>query len=555
MLRLLIALLFCFATTAAHAGTVYYNGHVLTMNASADVAEAFFVHRGRIRAVGTTTAMKKYLSTSTQGVDLKGRTVIPGIIDAHGHFPASGLSEVGVDLNSPPIGPVKTVNDALRLLKAKARQLPAGRWIYAFGYDETLIQEGRLLTLQELNAVSTAHPIYVQHTSGHQGMSNRKGLEVMGYTDATPDPPGGHFGRDQAGRLTGLMLETASDPSKRASLNGPVWDRLKIIQVANAEYLAQGVTTAQSGASPHILVNALSWLSKFQLIPLRVVVYPMEENGREWVNGSRSYAQDEHEKFKMGAVKLFVDGSIQAYSGLLNAPYFIPRDAQRPEDLGHNRVSLDTLKAQVLFFHKAGKQTAIHANGDRAIEYVLQAVEYAQQQYYRSDPRHIVIHSQMPSVAQLERMKKVGLTPSFFNTHVYYWGDRHRKLFLGPKRARRIDPLQDALKTGHRFTLHTDTPVVPMEPMTMIWSASERKTRSDYVLGPEQRISRYRALQAITLDAAWQSFLDQELGSVEPGKRADFVILSANPLTVQDVRKVQVLETYIDGRRMYRRSP
>ncbi len=534
-----------------HAGTVYFNGQILTMDQNNTTVEAMFVDHGRIQAIGTTGAMKKYLSMNHQSVDLKGKMLIPGIIDAHGHFPASGLSEVGVNLNSPPMGEVTSVAGALALLRQKAEQLSAGQWIYAYGYDDSLIQEKRLLTLSELNSVSTQHPIFVQHTSGHQGMTNARGLDTLGYQEATPDPEGGHFGRDSAGHLNGLLLETASDPMKQAALDGSLWDRLKIVVAANSDYLAHGVTTAQSGASPHILVNALSWLSKLQLIPLRLVVYPMEDNGRAWVNGEHDYAQDTHEKFHMGAIKLFVDGSIQAYSGLLKAPYFIPQTAEEKNSRGHERVNLDTLKAQVLFFHKAGKQLAIHANGDRAIEHVIEAVAYAQQAYYRSDPRHIIIHAQMLSVDQLERMHPIGLTPSFFNSHVYYWGDRHREQFLGPQRAARLNPLKDAAQSGHRFTLHTDTPVVPMDPMMMIWSATERITRSGKVLGAEQKISRLRALQAITRDAAWQAFLEKELGSLEKGKRADFVLLSESLLSAKDVRDIKVLKTFIGGKSFY----
>ena len=538
-------------TPAASAGEVYFNGQIITMNATQAIVESMFVDRGRIVDTGTTADMRRYLSMDHRGVDLQGRTVIPGIIDAHGHFPASGLSEVAVNLNSPPMGTVTTVSDALQLLRQKASTHPAGQWIYAYGYDDSLIQDKRLLTLAELNSISTRHPIFVQHTSGHQGMTNTRGLLTMGYNDLTPDPSGGHFGHDTTGQLNGLLLETASDPVKRAALDGPLLDRLKIIGFANHDYLAHGVTTAQSGATPQVLVKVLSWLSKLQLIPLRLVVYPMEDNGRGWVEGRYDYAQDSHEKFHIGAVKLFVDGSIQAYSGLLKAPYFEPQTPEDPNHRGHERVDLKTLKAQVLFFHKAGKQLAIHANGDQAIENVIAAVAYAQQVYYRSDPRHILIHAQMLSPAQMERMHHLGLTPSFFNSHVYYWGDRHRDRFLGPTRAARLNPLNDAAQSGHRFTLHTDTPVVPMDPMMMIWSATERLTRSGKVLGAHQRIDRLRALQAITRDAAWQAFLEQELGSLEKGKRADFVVLSGSLLTAKDVRNIKVLKTFIDGKAVY----
>jgi hypothetical protein len=254
------------------------------------------------------------------------------------------------------------------------------------------------------------------------------------------------------------------------------------------------------------------------------------------------------ERIKPGAVKLFQDGSIQGYTGYLSAPYY-----QQPEGktgyCGYARHSRQELAEMVKQFHRAGYQIGIHANGDAAIDDVLYAYQEAQREFPRPDARHRIEHCQTPREDQLDRMKELGVTPSFFVGHVYYWGDRHRDIFLGPERGARISPLASALRRGIRFTLHDDTPVTPVNPLMSVWAAVNRNTRDGKLLGPEQRISVMQALRAVTSDAAWQNFQEREAGSIEIGKRADFVVLDRNPLTIPpaDIRDIRVLETIVGG--------
>ncbi|MCY1277060.1 N-substituted formamide deformylase [compost metagenome] len=199
-------------------------------------------------------------------------------------------------------------------------------------------------------------------------------------------------------------------------------------------------------------------------------------------------------------------------------------------------------------------QIAIHGNGDAAIDDILFAFSEAQKAFPRADARHIIVHAQTARDDQLDKMKALGVIPSFFVLHTYYWGDRHRDVFLGPQRAMRISPAESALKRGVRFTIHTDTPVVPMDPLRLMWSAANRISSSGKVIGAAERISPTQALRAVTIDAAWQAFEENNRGSIEPGKLADFAILSASPLEdPAQIKDIQVLETIVGGKPVYSR--
>jgi hypothetical protein len=207
-------------------------------------------------------------------------------------------------------------------------------------------------------------------------------------------------------------------------------------------------------------------------------------------------------------------------------------------------------------FHRAGMQIAIHGNGDATIDDIIYAVDMAQKECPRDDHRHMLIHCQTARYDQLDEMKRLGITPSFFSAHAYYWGDRHYNIFLGPERACRQNPARSALDKGLRFTIHLDTPVTPINPLLLVWSAVNRLSTGGNLIGEDERISALQALRATTIDAAWQIFQEDNRGSVEVGKLADLVILSDNPLTVDkgQIKDIRVEQTFVGGRRVYQRN-
>lgn len=533
---------------------LYVGGSIVTMDPQNRVVEALAVDGDRIVSTGSRAELRAWAEDAgAEVIDLEGRTIVPGFIDAHGHYPGAGLAAVFVDLNSPPIGSVESIENLVTLLSQRAAETPEGEWILGIGYDDTLMLEQRHPTRHDLDRASTRHPVGVLHISGHLGVANTAALEVSGISAETPDPQGGLIRReDDSRRPNGVLEETATQPITARLVPG-FMDVLRMLERANELYLEQGVTTAQSGATAVGLVRLFDWASWLGLVPLRLIVWPTPAAADSLLAGELEAGQWNPLRLRVGAVKIIADGSIQGYTGYLREPYRIP-PGDDPFYRGYPRIPRDELIERVQRYHGAGLQLAIHGNGDASIDDILDAIELAQAESPRADARHIVIHAQMTRDDQLDRMKRLGVLPSFFSLHTFYWGDRHRRIFMGPERAARMSPAKSAQARGVRFTIHCDTPVVPMEPLRLVWAAVNRKTRSDFTLGEAERISPMQALAAVTIDAAWQHFEEDVKGSLEPGKLADFVILSRSPLDdPETIDEIEVIETVIGGRTEYRR--
>jgi predicted amidohydrolase YtcJ len=534
---------------------VYVGGPVLTLDAENRVVGGLATEGDRIAAVGDEAAIRAWgRERGARVVELEGRALLPGFIDAHGHFPGAGLDAVHADLNSPPIGPVESIDDLVRLLAEHAAGKGEGKWILGMGYDDTLLAERRHPTRADLDRVSTEHPVAAVHVSGHLAAVNSRGLAALGFDDESPDPPGGHLRRDPAsGRPDGVLEENAMMGLEPVYVPGPLAS-LRIARRAVELSLAAGVTTAQSGYTSAELMGGLAWLVRLGLVPLRLVVWPSPEAADGLLDGSFDFRSPDPERLRVGAVKLIADGSIQGYTGYLGQPYFVP-PGEDPTYRGYPRIEREELIRLVERYHAAGRQVAVHGNGDAAIDDILDAFETALRRHPRPDARPIVIHAQMARDDQLDRMRALGVIPSFFSLHTFYWGDRHRTIFMGPERAARMSPARSALERGVRFTIHCDTPVVPMEPLRLVWAAVNRRTRSDFVVGEAERLTPLEALRAVTIDAAFQHFEEERKGSLEPGKLADLVVLSRSPLEeVETIDRIQVMETVIGGRSRWRRE-
>jgi predicted amidohydrolase YtcJ len=540
-------------TPQAPAHQVFINGSVLTMDASNPVAEALSVRGERIQNVGTTEEIMAQVDDETEVMDLQGRTLMPGFIDAHSHFPGSGLAVIAADLNSPPIGDKRTIADVLAALREQAAKTEPGKWVSGFGYDDTALAEKRHPTREELDSVSTEHPVVAMHISGHMLVANSAALASVGISAETPDPEGGVIGRLPGSREpNGLLEENARLDVMRQMQDMGLVDTYRLIKAAATDYAAKGVTTAQSGGVTSQLALGLSWFSRLGVIPQRLIAFPFAtEWGESLFNGEYDPADYNSDKLVMGAVKLVADGSIQGYTGYLSEPYYTPFNGDA-DYRGYPAIPREKLFAEVEALHKAGYQLAIHGNGDASIEDILDAFEAAQKVHPVDDPRMILIHAQMARKDQIARMKALGVTPSFFTAHTWYWGDRHRDIFLGPERAAQISPSQWALDAGLHFSSHLDTPVTPMLPLQAVWSQVYRTTTSGDVLGPEQRISVMDALRAVTIDAAWQVHQEDNRGSLNPGKYADLIVLSGSllddPLAM---RNLKVERTVIGGATVY----
>jgi len=534
--------------------TVYHGGPILTLNANDEVVEALGIEGERIAAVGSKAEVLAWAGDSARIVDLEGRAIVPGFVDAHGHFPGEGVYSKVVDLNSPPIGTVEDLDDILALLSERAAETSGDDWVIGMSYDDTLIAEGRHPTRRDLDLVSTTLPVAITHVSGHLGVVNSKALELIGLDRDSADPPGGVMRREADGALSGVLEERALDFVNSMILQPNPFESLQIVREGSRRAVANGVTTVQSGLTPAGLIGPLRWMARLGVIAPRIVLWPAMQVADSVLDGELTLPEEAGPDVWVGAIKLVADGSIQGYTGYLGEPYFVP-PGDDPEYRGYPVIAREELIERVARYHEAGFQLAVHGNGDASIEDILDAFEQAFEAHPREDARPIIIHAQMTRPDQLDRMARLGVLPSFFSLHTFYWGDRHREIFMGPERAARMSPAATALEKGVRFTIHCDAPVVPLEPLRLVWSAVNRRTRSDFVIGPDERISPMQALRAVTIDAAHSMFLDEELGSLEVGKFADLAILSASPLEhPATIDELQVVATIRGGESVYERA-
>lgn len=533
----------------------FVNAKVLTMNSANGIAQAVLVERERIVAVGSNEKIQALIDDNTLIHDLKGRTLMPGFVDAHGHFPGSGLGAIAADVSSPPVGNTNTVEQLQARLREQAAKTPEGEWVLGFGYDDTLLAGKKHPTRQQLDAVSSLHPVYIMHVSGHMGVANSVALETIGYNKSTENPEGGIIVKDADGELTGLLEETAHEPFVMASLDMSLPSFYTLLTSAVDEYASMGITTAQSGGVDMTTLKGLTTAQQLGLIPFRLELWPFDNKLGDTIRaGELDLSDFNSDKIRTKTVKIVADGSIQGFTGYLSHPYHTPfRDDEQYR--GYPIMPREKLVNLVEDYHSKGFQLAIHGNGDAAIDDIIYAFDQAQQKHPVADPRLILIHSQMAREDQLADMKRLGITPSFFSAHTYYWGDRHRDIFMGPDRALRMSPTRSAKNIGLRYSVHLDTPVVPMTPMLMVWSTATRLSSNGNVIGEDQTVPVIDALRAVTIDAAWQVFRDKELGSVEVGKLADLIVVDGDPLAdLTNLRNLEVDETFVGGVNIFSRE-
>ena len=543
----------------ASATHVYRNGTILTMDSGGSQAQALAVRGETILAVGSDAEIMALADQHTVVTDLRGRTMLPGFIDGHSHFVSAGLmAATQLDLSSPPVGGVKNIAEIKELIRAKAAETPKGEWILGFGYDDTGLEDKRHPLASDIDEVAPEHPVLLRHVSGHLSSCNSLALAKANYTKDTPDPVGGVIRRDEHGNPNGVLEEPpAREPVFRHIPAPTEADWMEGIKAACAAYTAKGVTTAQDGFTATGDWGALKRAHELGLLRNRVQILPgvsrMDINTfNTHVSGTQLTADG---KISLGAAKLLADGSLQCYTGYLSNPYHkvIYDLPDGPMWRGYIQENPEGFIDRIVALHRQGWQIAIHGNGDEAIQLILDAYEEAQKRYPRADARHIVIHCQTVREDQLDRIKRLGVVPSFFVVHTYFWGDRHRDIFLGPDRAKRISPLRSALKRGILFSNHNDTFVTPIDPLLSVWSAVNRLTSSGQVLGEEYTISVMDALRSVTSWAAYQACEETSKGSLEPGKLADMVVLGDNPLAVDKkaIRDIPVLATIVGNELVY----
>ena len=572
------------AKIGAPADAIYFGGPILTMVNDGDRAEALAVKNGQILAVGTKTEVMASKGSETKLIDLGGKTLMPGFYDPHSHVVLQSAKFATADLDPIPIGEAGSIADIQRIMRdwIKEKKIAPGQWAVGWGYDDTGMREQRHPTRDDLDAVSTEHPILLMHISCHLMSCNSKLLEVLGITRDTKDPEGGVIQRKPGSTEPNGILEETAMVMVLQKFPVPTPEQaMDILEEGLQHYARAGITTAQDCATGRGTWQLLAAMAQADRLPIDVIAWPMYKGIDDAAFNDIVAHKNDNGRLKLGGVKIGIDGSIQGYTGYLSKPYHVePGNAQiiadhcdseeadsifispdnqtdTSEDLpaageryrGYPAMTQEQVNGWLRRCDAAGLQMQVHTNGDAAIDILIEAVKIVRKDRPRPDLRTTIIHAQTMREDQLDFLAEHGLTPSFFPIHVYFWGDRHRDLFLGPERAARISPSRSALDRNIKITLHHDAPVAGIEMLAVAWTAVNRVTSGGKELGPEQCITPFEALRAITADAAWQNFEEDRKGTLESGKLADLVVLSDDPLAVEPMkmRDIQVLETIKEG--------
>ena len=536
------------------ADLIFVGDNIITMDDN--VASAVAVIGDRISAVGSREEILAMRDETTQFVDLGARALLPGFIDAHGHFGGVATYSALLDLSSPPVGAMENIDDIVAAIRnwIEVNNVPAGDLVYGVGYDDSLLVELRHPNRDDLDRASTTHPIVIRHVSGHLSSANSLALANYNIGVNTENPAGGIVRRRLGtNEPDGVMEETAMGllPGTGILVDEELGWRLR--REAADIYASFGITTIQESNVSTSYVDALKQQALEEPFAVDIVTYimgnPLSDEELELVSHDSDYTGG----VKIGGVKFTLDGSPQGRTAWMSQPYDAGPPGVDADYVAYPSYEPDAYRQRVDRLLERGVPVLAHANGDEAIELMIDGIEEALSGEEMPDHRSVIIHAQLIREDQLDRVKQLGIVPSYYAAHPFFWGDWHR-LSFGDDRASFISPVKATIERDIPFTVHNDSPIVPPDIMRLVSITVNRLTRSGYVLGPDQRASVLEALYSVTQGAAYQYFEEDEKGSITVGKRADFVVLESNPLTIDPLQleNVGVVETFARGKSVYK---
>lgn len=521
---------------------IYYGGVILTMKGEEpEYVQAVKVSNGKILQVGTIEELTG--KEEVEWIDLRGKTMLPAFIDAHSHITAFA-NTLGI-VNLSDCTSFEEIIEKMKKYKEE-NQIQKGEWIIGFSYDHNFLKEKRHPTKEVLDQVAKDNPIMISHTSGHMGIVNSIALKEMNLTKETQAPKGGKFGMDEKKKeLTGYLEENAFFEYSKKAGKFTLEKLVKLMEKAQYVYVSKGITTIQDGLTKKPEWVLLKYMADHQKLIADVVSYIDIKENQEIITENPQYVKQYKDHLKIGGYKLILDGSPQGKTAWITAPYEGEREYR-----GYPACSDQQVEEYLTKAIQENIQMLVHCNGDAAIDQLINAYEKRKKE--EKEPiRPVIIHAQTIREDQIKKAKKLGMLPSYFNTHVYYWGDIHKQN-LG-KRALKISPAGTSRKEKLIYTFHQDTPVIRPNPLENVWSAVCRKTKEGQVLGEEEKVSVYEALKAVTINVAYQYFEEKEKGTIEIGKIADFAILENNPLEVQidKIKDIRIIKTIKQGKVVY----
>ncbi len=542
---------------AQAADTIYVGGDIVTINDAQPTAEALAVKDGKILAVGTRAELENAnKGAATKVVDLGGKALLPGFLDAHSHYINSLLVANQCKVYAPPSGPGKDVESIIAELKrfAEERKIPKGEMIMGYGYDDTVMPDGRLLNRDDLDKAFPDNPVRIDHVSMHGAVMNSLALKKYGISAATRTPPGGVIVRKPGtNEPYGLIMETAFLPVMEQAEPMTPEQEIAWTKAGQMLYAEAGITTAHEGATHLAPLQTMKRATDAGANIIDVIAYPFVtdvDNILAEFPVSQWGKYDRH--LKIGGVKITIDGSPQGRTAFFTKPYLTGGPGGEKNWTGELTFPQETVNRMVKKVYDLGVPLNLHANGDGAIDAFFKAHEFAAAGDLTRDRHVTMIHAQFTRKDQIPKYVEYKIRPSFYTLHTYYFAEAHISN-RGMEQAMYISPMRDAIDAGLHPTNHTDFVVAPLDQMFMLWSAVNRISRAGAEIGLEQRVTALEGLKAMTIWVAEQYGEQDSKGSLEPGKRADLVILDKNPLEVEPmaIKDIKVVETIKDGETIY----
>ena len=531
-----------------YADLILKGGEVIALDGMDSMVEAVAVKEGKILKVGSNSEIQALVGPGTEVIDLEGRAVTPGLISTHDHFLQYGIAaEFVSDIRYPK---VKNIEEIAEVVAGRVAEAEKGTWILASGWDETLLEENRFPTRWDLDPVSPENPVWIRRVF-EMGVANSKALEEAGITRETPGPPLGKIDRDEEGEPTGLLRGRAMDLVVDAM---PPWTQREMEQAlrrACGDFLAQGMTSV---IEPGILMpqlQAYKSLHEKGELTLRVSVQYGFLHDVDEVNEAISIVEvGGDDMLQVIGLKFAVDGGVGPRTALMYSPF-----EDQPYNYGMQLIDDKTLMEMTRIGHEAGFQVAIHAIGDRAIDITLDAYEYAQENSPRSDPRHQIVHCYFPSEKALEKIKRLGVMVNTQPPFLYWLGDSFLEA-LGNELCASCMPLKTMIQNDISVGNSHDTTVTPPMPTIGLYASVARRTIKGETLGGDEALTTLQALRTYTTLAAKHSYMEEKIGSLEPGKYADLAVWNENPLKVdaENLKELKVEMTFVGGVMRYKRT-
>lgn len=546
--------------TGEIADIIYHNGNIITMEGERAIATSVAVKEGKILSVSNNNLTATHQGDQTQVIDLAGKTMLPGFIDAHSHIAMMMPLMAQANISSPPVSDVKNIGDIVRKLQTyrEKNSVAKGEWIIGWGYDPDLLAEKRHPNKLDLDEAFPDNPIFLMHASGHMGVVNSVTLAKIGIDENTKDPAGGKIVRlPNSNEPSGLVQETALYEVRKALPVPTEKEAMVLLEAVQDLYASHGITTAQEGFADYKTYQTLAKAAEAGKLKLDIEVLAGFLNAKEYFTNHLAEFGKSKNRLRLAGLKIVSDGSPQGKTAFFSKPYLTKVPGCTHDCKGFPNLTKAQLGGLMKQCYKTGVQLYTHANGDGAIDLFLETHQSVIDSMSKipEDLRSVIIHSQFVRPDQLELYKKYKMIPAYFTNHAFFWGDTHLAN-LGEERASFLSPMKTTMDMGIVCTNHTDFAVTPIDQLFLLWTAVNRTTRSNIILGEGERLTPYEGLKAITINSAYQHKQEHLKGSIKEGKLADFVILAENPLTVSTdkLKDITVLETIKEGKVIYGRE-